>query len=68
MSNYLWKVTAIRNNISVVKGMSAEIMKTGTSIKPGHKEIAEALSRQYGKSIHDGHCSPSNFDFIQMNK
>ena len=61
MSAHLWKITAIRSNGTVLKGMSAEILKNGTSGKPNQREIAEALSDKYGK-IHEYHCSPSDFD------
>lgn len=68
MSGYLWKVTAIRNNGKVTKGMSFELLKTGTSAKPGQKEIADALNNKYNSNIHDSHCGSGNFEFVQLNK
>ena len=68
MSTYLQKVTAIKNNGKVTKGMSVEIMKTGTSAKPSQKEIAQTLNDKYNANVHECHCGQSNFDFTQINK
>jgi len=68
MSGYLRKVTAIRNNDKVTKGVSFEILKTSTNAKPGQKEIAEALTNKYNSNIHDSHCGSGNFEFLQLNK
>jgi len=56
MPNYLWNVTAIRNNGKVTKGMSVEIMKSNTNAKPSQKEIANALNNKYSAGISDGNC------------
>lgn len=49
MPNFLWKVTAIKNNAKVTKGMSVEIMKKDTGSKPSQKEIAKALNDKYSE-------------------
>ena len=66
MSGHLWKVTATRNNGKVLKGMSVEIYKKGTTGKPEQKEIAEALSEKYNEDFHYSQCGQSNFDFDDM--
>ena len=63
MAGYLWQVTAKQNNGKVVKGMSVEIYKTGTSSKPNLKEISEALNNKYNTNVHESHCGASIFDF-----
>lgn len=49
MANYLWKVTAKRDNGTVKKGMSAEILTKNFTGKPNATQIAEALSEKYGE-------------------
>ena len=66
MANYLWKVTAIRNNGKVLKGMSVEILKSGTNAKPSQKEIAKALTTKFGQEFHDSQCGNTNFSFEQI--
>jgi hypothetical protein len=68
IANYLWKVTANRNNGKVTKGMSVEIMKSNTDSKPSQKEIAQALTNKYNTDVHESHCGQSNFDIIRINK
>jgi hypothetical protein len=58
MTNHIWKITATRNNGTVKKGMSAEILKSGTSARPNQREIAEALSDKYKERISEYHVSP----------
>jgi uncharacterized lipoprotein YajG len=66
MSSYLWNITAIRSNGRIMKGMSAEILKKGTTGKPNQKEIAEALNQKYNEKIHDSHCGSHVFNFVEV--
>ena len=59
---YLWKVTAVKANSKVAKGMEVEIFKGGTNAKPTIKEIGDAFERKYGITLING-CSLSTFEF-----
>ena len=43
----VWKVKALRDWNEIVKGMEAEIIKTGTSAEPNQIEIQKAFSEKY---------------------
>jgi len=50
--NYLWKVTVKKINSSeMVIGMWVEILKRGTTGRPTHIEIANALNEKYKTNI-----------------
>lgn len=68
MTSFLWKVTAKRNNGSVKKEMSVEILKIGVTNKPNQVEIAKALNDKYDSNVHSSHCGSSEFDFTLLNK
>ena len=43
MTGTLWSVTAIKSAGKLTKGMSVEILVTGTSARPNAKQIIEAI-------------------------
>ena len=43
MTGTLWSVTAIKSAGKLTKGMSVEILVTGTSARPNAKQIIEPL-------------------------
>lgn len=64
MSNYLWKVTAIRTWNVVAKGMEVDIIVSNRSGKPHIREIATALTTKYGiKDLSGAGLPESTFDF-----
>lgn len=66
MSTYLWKVTAIKDNGSLKKGFSVEILKKDTNAKPSQKEISSAINQKYNTNINDSLCGLSNFEIINV--
>lgn len=64
MANYLWRVAAKRDNGSVKKGMSAEILIKNFTGKPNAAQIAEALSEKYGEIK----SSAVNVHFFEIEK
>ena len=60
MSNYLWKVIAVRDNGSLKKGMTVEILKANGT-KPNQDDIAQALNTKYNSDIHKSKCGSSIF-------
>ena len=55
MAGNLWKMTAIKNAGKLTKGMSVEILVTGTSAKPSVKQIIEAIEDKYGVTVSSCH-------------
>ena len=63
MANHLFKITAIKNNGKLLKGMSVEIIRKDTTSKPTQHEIAEAISKKYNIEINHSSCGHINFEF-----
>ena len=54
MAGNLWKMTAIKNAGKLTKGMSVEILVTGTSAK-------------HGVTVSSCHCGYANFEIEKLN-
>ena len=67
MAGNLWKMTAIKNAGKLTKGMSVEILVTGTSAKPSVKQIIEAIEDKYGVTVSSCHCGYANFEDEKLN-
>ena len=67
MAGNLWKMTAIKNAGKLTKGMSVEILVTGTSAKPSVKQIIEAIEDKYGVTVSSCHCGYANFEIEKLN-
>ena len=61
MSDYIWKVKALKSTGKVAPGMEVEVIKRGTTAAPNIKEIGAAFERKYGICLIGG-CSTSNFE------
>jgi hypothetical protein len=61
----IWKITAIRTNGTVLKGMTANITSKDGS-KPGQQEIAKILTNTYNTPVHYSHISSSDFDWDKL--
>lgn len=66
--NHLWKVTCIKAAQKVPKGLSVEIIKTGTTAIPSAKEIKSAIKSKYGIDANEGLCNKGYFDMIDISK
>ena len=67
MAGNLWKMTAIKNAGKLTKGVSVEILVTGTSAKPSVKQIIEAIEDKYGVTVSSCHCGYANFEIEKLN-
>lgn len=68
MGTSLWKVTALKDNGRLKKGMSAEIFQPNSVNKPTQKVICENLNTKYGTKIDSGSCGLSNFEIEKLSK
>lgn len=48
------------------KGMSVEILVTGTSARPNAKQIIEAIEDKYGVTVASCHCGYGNFEIVKL--
>lgn len=62
----LWKVTAVKNAGKLTKGMTVEIIVTGTSAHPNAKQIIEAIETKYNITVSSCHCGNSNLEFTKL--
>ena len=56
-----------KNAGKLTKGMSVEILVTGTSAKPSVKQIIEAIEDKYGVTVSSCHCGYANFEIEKLN-
>lgn len=68
MGTSLWKLTALRDNAKLKKGMSAEIFQANSVNKPTQKVICENLNTKYGTNISEGSCGLTNFEIVKLSK
>ena len=66
MAGTLWSVTAIKSAGKLTKGMSVEILVTGTSASPNAKQIIEAIEDKYGVTVASCHCGYGNFEIVKL--
>ena len=59
-------VTAIKSAGKLTKGMSVEILVTGTSARPNAKQIIEAIEDKYGVTVASCHCGYGNFEIVKL--
>lgn len=66
MTGTLWSVTAIKSAGKLTKGMSVEILVTGTSARPNAKQIIEAIEDKYGVTVASCYCGYGNFEIVKL--
>ena len=62
----LWKVTVVKNAGKLTKGMTVEIIVTGTTAYPNVKQIIEAIEAKYNVIVSSCHCGNSNLEFTKL--
>lgn len=66
MSGTLWSVTVIKNAGKLTKGMSVEVLVTGSTARPNAKQIIEAIEDKYGVNVASCHCGYGNFEIVKL--
>ncbi|MDR5591901.1 hypothetical protein [Christiangramia sp. SM2212] len=66
MAKPLYKITAKKNNGSLLKGMTTDVVAQYSS-KLRQQEIADALNQKYNSNIHHSKCGLTNFEIQKLN-
>lgn len=66
MAKPLYKITAEKNNGSVLKGMTTDVVAQYSS-KLRQQEIADTLNKKYNTNIHHRKCGLTNFNIQKLN-